>query len=122
MTNPETILVAVAWPYANARIHAGNLTGAYLPADIFARFHRLKGNRVLMVSGSDAHGTPVTVRAETEGVTPYDVYRRFHDGFLEVLQKTGLHYDLFTTTHTRNHFTVSQDIFLALKDNGYLYT
>ncbi len=122
MSQPEYILVAVAWPYANARIHAGNLTGAYLPADIFARFHRLKGNRVLMVSGSDAHGTPVTVRAEAEGVTPYDVYRRFHDGFLEVLQKTGLHYDLFTTTHTRNHFEVSQAVFLALKDNGYLYT
>ncbi|GAB4533670.1 MAG: methionine--tRNA ligase [Anaerolineales bacterium] len=119
---PENILVAVAWPYANARIHAGNLTGAYLPADIFARYHRLKGNRVLMVSGSDAHGTPVTVRADAEGTTPYEVYRRFHDGFLEVFQKVGLHYDLFTTTHTRNHFRVSQAVFRALKDNGYLYT
>ncbi len=122
MPDRENILVAVAWPYANARIHAGNLTGAYLPADIFARYHRLKGNRVLMVSGSDAHGTPVTVRADAEGVTPYDVYRRFHEGFLEVFQKTGLHYDLFTTTHTRNHFQVSQAIFTALHDNGYLYT
>lgn len=119
---PENILVAVAWPYANARIHAGNLTGAYLPADIFARYHRLKGNHVLMVSGSDAHGTPVTVRAEAEDTTPYEVYRRFHDGFLEIFQKVGLHYDLFTTTHTRNHFKVSQAIFTALKDNGYLYT
>lgn len=119
---PENILVAVAWPYANARIHAGNLTGAYLPADIFARYHRLKGNHVLMVSGSDAHGTPVTVRAEAENTTPYEVYRRFHDGFLEIFQKVGLHYDLFTSTHTRNHFEVSQAVFTALKDNGYLYT
>jgi len=119
---PENILVAVAWPYANARIHAGNLAGAYLPADIFARYHRLKGNHVLMVSGSDAHGTPVTVRADAENTTPYEIYRRFHDGFLEIFQKVGLHYDLFTTTHTRNHFKVSQAIFTALKDNGYLYT
>ncbi len=66
----EYILVGVAWPYANADIHVGNLTGAYLPADIFTRYHRLKGNHVLMVSGSDAHGTPITVRADEEGTTP----------------------------------------------------
>ncbi len=118
----KNILVAVAWPYANARIHAGNLTGAYLPADIFARFQRLRGNRVLMVSGSDAHGTPVTVRADAENTTPIEVYQRFHAGFLELYQKVGITYDLFTSTHTQNHFKVSQAIFLALKKNGYLYT
>ena len=119
---PENILVAVAWPYANAEIHVGNLTGSYLPADIFARYHRLKGNRVLMVSGSDAHGTPITVRADEEGTTPEKIYKRYHHKFLELFQKVGLTYDLFTTTHTENHFKVSQLIFLALKDNGYLYT
>lgn len=118
----QNILVAVAWPYANSEIHVGNLTGSYLPADIFARFQRLKGNRVAMVSGSDSHGTPVTVRADAEGTTPYQVYQRYHQGFLELFQKAGLTYDLFTSTHTSNHFRVSQAIFLALNHNGYLYT
>ncbi len=119
---PENILVAVAWPYANAYIHVGNITGSYLPADIFARYHRLLGNRVLMVSGSDAHGTPVTVRADAEATTPVQVYQRYHASFLDLFQKLGLTYDLFTSTHTQNHFNVSQAIFLALKQNGYLYT
>src|SRR5512140_1228084 len=104
----DPILVAVAWPYANAHIHVGNLTGSYLPADIFARYQRLRGNRVLMVSGSDAHGTPITVRADAEGVTPLEVYQRFHATFLDLFQKVGITYDLFTSTHTANHFRVSQ--------------
>ena len=70
----EKILVSVAWPYANADIHVGNITGSHLPADIFARYHRLRGNEVLMVSGTDSHGTPVTVRADAEGTTPLVVY------------------------------------------------
>lgn len=118
----ENILVAVAWPYANSLIHVGNITGSYLPADIYARYHRLRGNRVLMVSGSDSHGTPVTVRADAEGASPLEVYEQFHAGFLELFQKLGLTYDLFTSTHTRNHFKVSQSVFLALRENGYLYT
>src|SRR5512144_2039105 len=118
----ENILVSVAWPYANSAIHVGNIIGSYLPADIFARFQRLKGNRVLMVSGSDAHGTPVTVRADAEKTTPEEVYKKYHLGFLELYQKLGITYDLFTSTHTDNHFKVSQAIFLALKQNGYLYT
>jgi methionyl-tRNA synthetase len=117
----DNILVSVAWPYANADIHVGNIVGAYLPADIFARYHRLAGNRVLMVSGTDAHGTPITVRADAEGTSPQAVYQRFHQRFLELFVKLGLSYDLFTTTHTRNHFQVSQDIFTALLDHGYLY-
>jgi methionyl-tRNA synthetase len=116
------ILVAVAWPYANADIHVGNLTGSYLPADIFARYHRMKGNAVLMVSGSDAHGTPITVKSDAEGVGPEVVYKRYHARFLELFQKLGLNYDLFTSTHTENHTKVSQSIFLALKQNGFLYT
>lgn len=118
----DPILVAVAWPYANADIHVGNITGSYLPADIFARYHRLAGNRVIMVSGSDSHGTPVTVRADAEGTTPLEVYKRFHSGFLELYRKLGLSYDLFTSTHTANHFQVSQTVFKALNQNGYLYT
>ncbi len=117
----EAVLVAVAWPYANAEIHVGNLTGAYLPADIFARYQRLRGRKVLMVSGSDSHGTPITVRADAENTTPMAVYQKYHAGFLELFMQAGLTYDLFSSTHTANHFEVSQKIFLALKQNGYLY-
>jgi methionyl-tRNA synthetase len=117
----KNILVAVAWPYANADIHVGNLTGSYLPADIFARYHRLKGNRVLMVSGTDAHGTPITVRADAEKTTAEAVYQRFHQRFIDLFLKTGLSYDLFTSTHTENHFRVAQDFFRTLNENGYLY-
>lgn len=119
---PEKILVAVAWPYANSPIHVGNITGSYLPADIFTRYHRLAGSEVLMVSGSDAHGTPVTVRADAEGRTPLEVYSDYHHGFLQLFQELGLAYDLFTSTHTENHFKVSQTLFLALLENGCLYT
>jgi methionyl-tRNA synthetase len=117
----DPVLVAVAWPYANSNIHVGNLTGAYLPADIFARYQRLCGRQTLMVSGSDSHGTPITVRADAEGITPLEVYQRFHDSFIDMHMKVGISYDLFTSTHTENHFQVSQNIFLALKQNGYLY-
>ncbi len=119
--NSRCILVAVAWPYASADIHQGNVTGAYLPADIYARYHRLLGNRVLMVSGSDGHGTPVTVKAESEGKTPQVIFDYYHQRFLRLFQKLGLSYDLFTHTNTENHFKVSQDLFLALLDNGYFY-
>jgi len=118
---PENILVAVAWPYANAEIHVGNLAGSYLPADIYARYHRLKGNRVLMVSGSDAHGTPVTVKADALGQPPRQVFETYHRGFLETFIKLGLAYDLFTHTDTLNHYRVVQDIFLRLLEHGYLY-
>ncbi len=117
----EHVLVAAAWPYANAEIHVGNLTGSYLPADIFARYNRLRGRKVLMVSGSDSHGTPITVRADAEGRSALDVYQSFHEGFLDLFQKAGLTYDLFTSTHTSNHFDVSQKIFLALQKNGFMY-
>jgi methionyl-tRNA synthetase len=119
---PENILIAIAWPYANAEIHVGNITGSHLPGDIVARYHRLKGNNVLMVSGTDSHGTPVTLAADKEGRPVEEVYKKYHDGFLELYQGWGISYDLFTTTHTENHFKVSQTIFLALKENGYLYT
>jgi hypothetical protein len=107
VTMSDPILVAVAWPYANAEIHVGNLTGSYLPADIFARYQRLRGRDVLMVSGSDSHGTPITVRADAEGSDPLTVYHRFHETFLDLFQKLGLTYDLYTSTHTSNHFRIS---------------
>ncbi|RMH00708.1 MAG: methionine--tRNA ligase [Chloroflexi bacterium] len=118
----EYILVCVAWPYASADIHQGNVTGSYLPADIYARFHRLKGNHVLMVSGSDSHGTPVTVKADELGKSAREIFEYYHGRFLELFQKLGLSYDLFTHTDTENHHRVSQDLFLTLLKNGYLYT
>jgi methionyl-tRNA synthetase len=117
----RNILVAVAWPYASADIHVGNITGSYLPADIYARYHRLQGNQVLMVSGSDSHGTPITVRADQDNSTPEEVYKKYHAKFLDLFQKVGLSYDLFTSTHTENHFRVAQTMFSALKEKGYLY-
>jgi methionyl-tRNA synthetase len=116
----RNILVAVAWPYASSNIHIGNLGGAYLPADIYARFHRLRGDRVLMVSGSDSHGTPITVAADAQGVTPRELFERYHRRFLDLFVAAGLSYDLFTHTDTENHHRVAQDIFLALHRNGYL--
>jgi methionyl-tRNA synthetase len=118
----ENILVAIAWPYANAEIHVGNITGSHLPGDIFARYHRLKGNRALMVSGTDSHGTPVTLRADALGRPVEEVYQEYHQSFIALFIKLGIQYDLFTSTHTQNHFKVAQSIFLALKENGFLYS
>lgn len=118
----ENILIAVAWPYANAEIHVGNLTGSHLPGDIAARFHRLKGNKVLMITGTDSHGTPVTMSADKLGKPVEEVYKFYHEGFIDLFQKIGISYDLYTTTHSQNHFKVSQSIFLALKKNGFLFT
>lgn len=118
---PERIFIGVAWPYANGPLHLGQIAGAYLPADIFARYHRIKGNEVLMVSGSDQHGTPVTLRAKKEGKSPEEVVSHYHQGFLDCWDKLGISFDLFTTTGTRNHAQVVHDLFLALLDKGYIY-
>ena len=118
---PENVLVCIAWPYANSDIHQGNVTGSHLPGDIYARYHRLRGNRVVMVSGSDSHGTPVTVKAEEMGCSSLETYEHYHARFLELFRRLGISYDLFTSTHTENHFRVSQDMFRQLLKNGYLY-
>jgi methionyl-tRNA synthetase len=115
---PRQILVAVAWPYASGSLHLGHLAGAYLPADIFARYHRRAGNRVLMVSGSDAHGTPITVKADQEGITPAEVVGRYHPEILGYWDKLGISFDLFTTTMTDNHRQVTWDIFRRHRERG----
>ncbi len=117
----ETIHVSVAWPYANGDMHVGHLAGAYLPADIFARYHRLKGNRVLMVSGSDSHGTPITIEADKRGITPRELFEHYHHRFLETQKQVGISYDLFTHTDTENHHRIARDFFLRLHENEYLY-
>jgi len=117
----ERIFIGVAWPYADGPLHLGHIAGAYLPPDIFARYHRTKGNEVLMVSGSDQHGTPITIKAEQEGKKPAEIASQYHQQFLVSWQKLGISFDLFTSTGTTNHAEVAQDIFLTLLDKGYIY-
>ena len=117
----EKILVCVAWPYANGRVHLGHIAGAYLPPDIFARYHRLRGNDVLQVTGSDTHGTPITLRAQEEGISPAEVVERYHTDQVEAFRQLGISFDLYTHTDTENHWTVTTDMFLALLDHGYIY-
>ena len=117
----DRILIGVAWPYANGSLHLGQIAGAYLPADIFARYHRTKGNYVLMVSGSDQHGTPITLRAEREGLKPKEIATRYHREFLDSFKKLGIFFDLFTSTGTANHAAVAQDVFLSLLNKGFIY-
>jgi methionyl-tRNA synthetase len=118
--NVARIFVGVGWPYANGPFHIGHLAGAYLPGDIFARFHRLLGDEVLMVSGSDMHGTPTTLTAEREGLSPRVVAERYHAINKAAFEKLGLNFDLFTHTHTTVHERTVQELFLRLLQGGYL--
>jgi len=117
----ERIFIGVAWPYADGPLHLGHIAGAYLPPDIFARYHRTKGNEVLMVSGSDQHGTPITIKAEQEGKKPSQIVAQYHQQFLDSWRELGISFDLFTATGTVNHAEVAQNIFLTLLDKGYIY-
>jgi len=117
----ERIFIGVAWPYANGSLHLGQIAGAYLPPDIFARYHRAKGREVLMVSGTDQHGTPITIKAEQEGKSPGEIANHYYQEFIESWQKLGISFDLFTSTGTANHAEVASDIFLTLLNKGYMY-
>ncbi len=117
----EKILIGVAWPFPNGSLHLGQIVGAYLAPDIFARYHRTAGNRVVMVSGTDQNGTPIVVRAEQEGITPEAVVERFHTEYLDNWQRLGISWDLYTSTGTQNHVETSQEIFLKLYNQGDLY-
>ena len=114
------VFIGVAWPYANGPFHLGQLASTYVPADIFARFHRLRGNEVLMVSGSDMHGTPALVTAEREGVSPDELTQRYHRLNHQAFESLEISFDTFTTTRTLLHQRTAQEIFLALLENGYL--
>ncbi|WP_346621696.1 methionine--tRNA ligase [Blastococcus montanus] len=115
------ILTAVAWPYANGPRHIGHVSGFGVPSDVFSRYHRMAGDKVLMVSGTDEHGTPITVAADAEGITPREIADRNNRIIVGDLQSLGLSYDLFTRTTTANHAAVSQEIFLGLLKNGYVF-
>jgi len=118
---PERIFIGAAWPYANGPLHLGHVAGYVLPADIFARYHRARGNEVLMVSGSDEHGTPVALRADEEGVAPQVIADRYHEKFVEAWERLGVIFDLYTRTGTENHAAVVTDVFLRLLERGHIY-
>jgi methionyl-tRNA synthetase len=118
---PEHILVGVAWPYASGPRHLGHAAGAYVPPDIFARYHRMAGNKVLMVSGSDMHGTPITVAADKRGMTARELAEENHADIADSFRRLGLNYDNYTTTLTPTHYRVTQDFFTTLLEKGYLF-
>lgn len=116
----KNILVSVAWPYVNGDLHVGHLGGYLVPADIFARYHRLRGNDVLMVSGSDCHGTPITVEADKKGTTPEKVVDEYHKNDIELFKQYNLSYNLYTKTTTDSHKEVVHEIFMRLLREGYI--
>jgi len=120
MSSPRKILVAVAWPYANGPRHIGHVAGFGVPSDVFARYHRLRGDDVLMVSGTDEHGTPIMVAADREGVSPRELVDRNSAVIREDLRRLGLSYDLFTRTTTLNHHRVVRDLFRTLWEKGFI--
>jgi methionyl-tRNA synthetase len=113
------VLTAVAWPYANGPRHIGHVSGFGVPSDIFARYQRMAGNDVLMVSGTDEHGTPILVQADAEGVPARELADRYNKVIVGDLAGLGLAYDLFTRTTTRNHYAVVQEMFRTVHRNGY---
>ncbi|MDQ1651248.1 MAG: methionyl-tRNA synthetase [Cryptosporangiaceae bacterium] len=115
------VLTAVAWPYANGPRHIGHVSGFGVPSDVFSRYQRMAGSKVLMVSGTDEHGTPITVQADKEGVTPRQVADRYNRVIAEDLTALGLSYDLFTRTTTQNHYEIVQELFKGLYKNGYVF-
>ena len=114
------ILSAVAWPYANGPRHIGHVAGFGVPSDVFSRYMRMAGHDVLMVSGTDEHGTPILVAADNEGITPKALADKNNRIIVEDLVNLGLSYDLFTRTTTLNHEHVVQQMFETCRDNGYM--
>src|ERR1700691_6175796 len=117
----RTILSAPAWPYANGPRHIGHVAGFGLPCDMFSRYQRMAGNRVLMVSGTDEHGTPIQVQADAEGVSARALADRYNRVIVDDLTGLGMTYDLFTRTTTLNHHAVTQQSFTRLLENGYIF-
>jgi methionyl-tRNA synthetase len=114
------VLTALAWPYANGPRHIGHVAGFGVPADVFARYMRMRGHDVLMVSGTDEHGTPILVQADSEGLTAAEAAAKYNRIIVEDLDALGLSYDLFTRTTTGNHYKTVQELFTTLHRNGYI--
>ncbi len=116
----SSVLSAVAWPYANGPRHIGHVAGFGVPSDVFSRYMRMAGHDVLMVSGTDEHGTPILVAADAEGISARELADRNNRVIVEDLVALGLSYDLFTRTTTVNHYSVVQEMFRTVRDNGYM--
>ncbi|WGL51550.1 methionine--tRNA ligase [Nocardioides sp. BP30] len=116
---PKNVLSAVAWPYANGPRHIGHVAGFGVPSDVFSRYMRMAGHQVLMVSGSDEHGTPILIAADEAGLSAQELVDQNHRLIAEDLVSLGLSYDLYTRTTTRNHHAVVQELFLGVYGNGY---
>lgn len=116
----KRIFIGVAWPYVNGDLHPGHLAGNFLPADIFARFQRYIGNQVLMVSGADCYGTPITIEADKRRFLPEQIVSEYHPKHLELFKQYRISFDLYTQTITKNHSETTQEILLNLAKNGYL--
>jgi methionyl-tRNA synthetase len=121
MSATRHILAAPAWPYANGPRHIGHVSGFALPCDMFSRYQRMAGSKVLMVSGTDEHGTPIQVQADKENTSPRELVDRYNRVIGEDLFGLDMSYNLFTRTTTRNHYAVTQEIFLGLYQNGYIF-
>ena len=114
------VLSAVAWPYANGPRHLGHVAGFGVPSDVFSRYMRMAGHDVLMVSGSDEHGTPILVLADQAEVTPREFVDTNHAVIAGELTDLGCSYDLYTRTTTANHYAVAQELFTQVWTNGYM--
>ena len=114
------VIIGNAWPYANGPLHLGRIA-VLLPGDVLARYHRLMGDEVIFVSGSDSHGTPVDSKAKEEGLTPEETSEKYHEEFIKCFRKLGFSFDLFTKTHTEYHSKKVQEFILDLYNKGYIY-
>lgn len=120
MSDKEKILVTAALPYANGPIHLGHLAGAYLPADIYVRYQRLKGSDILFVCGSDEHGVPITITADKEGLKPKDIIDRYHKINKESFEKFGMSFDIYSRTSIPIHYETGKEFFLEFYNHGIL--
>jgi methionyl-tRNA synthetase len=120
MNNFKRTLITTALPYANGPIHIGHLAGVYVPADIYARYLRLKNEDVLLIGGSDEHGVPITLKAKNEGITPQDVVDKFHGIIKKSFQDFGISFDVYSRTSAQIHHETASEIFRTLYDNGKL--
>ncbi|MBQ5751979.1 MAG: class I tRNA ligase family protein, partial [Bacteroidaceae bacterium] len=111
-------LVTSALPYANGPVHIGHLAGVYVPADIYVRYLRLKGEDVLFIGGSDEHGVPVTIRAKKEGITTQEVVDRYHNIIKESFEGFGISFDVYSRTTSQTHRELASDFFRKLYDDG----
>ena len=115
------VLVCTAWPYASGPIHLGHLAGHLIPPDIYTRFRRMRGDHAILVSGSDEHGTPITLAAESEGIEPQAMVDRNHGRIVEAIEAMGIKFDLYSRTTAPHHAATVQEIFEAINANGHIH-